>query len=161
MWLLSQACQGGWGYSVTCLMQEFPSTPSVCYQHCLQCWCVSYANSPYRTSVSHCPCIFERDLASALPYTRRKWSSVLNWERCKELVCWSVWKWVFLKADAPILTSVFFTINWLTLTPKTQFVQFCLKVASYFLFRCKNKYVTLEMRLSWKYIRKSKLVYRK
>ena len=32
---------------------------------------------------------------------------------------------------------VFFTLSWLTLTPKTQFVQFYLKVASYFLSRDK------------------------
>ena len=32
-----------------------------------------------------------------------------------------------------------FTLNWLTLTPKTHFVQFYLKVASYFLSWGKNK----------------------
>ena len=38
-----------------------------------------------------------------------------------------------LNRHVPILTYVFFTLNWLTLTPKTQFVQFYLKVPSYFL----------------------------
>ena len=51
-----------------------------------------------------------------------------------------------------------FTLNWLTLTPKTHFIQFYLKVASYFLSWGKNENVTLGMRLLWKYIRKSKLV---
>ena len=55
---------------------------------------------------------------------------------------------------------VFFTLNWLTLTPKTHSVQFYLKVAYYLLSWGKNK-VTLGMRLLWKYIRKSKLVYQK
>ena len=40
---------------------------------------------------------------------------------------------------------------------KTQFVQLYLKVAFYFLSWGRNKYVTLEMRLLWKYIRKIKI----
>ena len=54
--------------------------------------------------------------------------------------------------DVPILICIFFTLNWLTLTPKTHFVEFYLKVASYVLSWGKNKYVTLGMRLLWKYI---------
>ena len=46
------------------------------------------------------------------------------------------------KEDVPILTCVFFTLNWLTLTPGTHFVQFYLKVASYFLLWGKNKFDT-------------------
>ena len=64
------------------------------------------------------------------------------------------------KGHVPILTFIF-SLNWLTLTSKIHFVQFHLKVASYFLSWGKNKYVTLGMRLLLKYIRKSKLVYRK
>ena len=44
-----------------------------------------------------------------------------------------------LKRVVPILTCIL-TLNWLTLTPKTHFVQFYLKVASYFLsFSLSNK----------------------
>ena len=57
--------------------------------------------------------------------------------------------------------SCIFILNWLTSTPETYFVQFYLKVASYFLSWGKNKNMTLGMRLLWKYIRKSKLVYQK
>ena len=64
-----------------------------------------------------------------------------------------------LKEVVPILTCVVYTLNWLTLTPKTHFAQFYLKITFYFLSWGKNKYVTLGMRLLWKYIRKSKLVY--
>ena len=42
-----------------------------------------------------------------------------------------------------------FTLNWLTLIPKTYFVQFYLKVASYFLSWGKNNNVALGMRLLW------------
>ena len=52
-----------------------------------------------------------------------------------------------------ILTGVFFTLNWSTFTPKTHFVQFYLKVVSYFLSWGKNKYVTMGIRLLWKYIK--------
>ena len=68
-------------------------------------------------------------------------------------------KLLSLKGVVPILTCVFYTLNWLTLTPETHFAQFYLKVSFYFLSWAKNKYVTLGMRLLWKYIRKSKLVY--
>ena len=47
------------------------------------------------------------------------------------------------------------------LDPKTHFVQYYLKIASYFLSWGKNKYMTLGMQLLWKYIRKSKSVYQK
>ena len=52
-----------------------------------------------------------------------------------------------LKGFVAILSCVFSTLNWLTLTPKTHFVQFYLKVTFYFLFWGKNKYITLGMRL--------------
>ena len=56
---------------------------------------------------------------------------------------------------------LFFTLNCWTFTSKTQFLKFHLKVASYFNSWDKNKYVTLEMRLLWKYmyIQKSILAY--
>ena len=62
----------------------------------------------------------------------------------------------------PILICVFFILNCLSLTPNTHFEQFYFKVASYFL-----PWSTISMchwlgrRLLWKYIRKSKLVWRK
>ena len=46
-----------------------------------------------------------------------------------------------------------FTLSWWILTPKIHFVQFYLKVASYFLPWGKNKNVTLGKRLLWKYIK--------
>ena len=57
-----------------------------------------------------------------------------------------------LKRVVPILTCVFSTLNWLTLAPKTHFIQFYLKVTFYFLSWGRNKYMTLGMRLSWKNI---------
>ena len=64
-----------------------------------------------------------------------------------------------LKVDMPILTCIFFTFNWLTLTSEMHFVKFHLEVASCLLSRGKRKYVPLEMRLLWKYIRNYFLVY--
>ena len=64
-----------------------------------------------------------------------------------------------LKVDMPILTYIFFTSNWLTLTSKTHFVKFHPEVASCLLSRGKRKYVPLGMRLLWKYIRNYFLVY--
>ena len=64
------------------------------------------------------------------------------------------------KGVVPILTCVFSTLNWLTLTPKVHFAQFYLKaneVTLYFLSWGKNKYVTLGMRLLWKYKKKKKI----
>ena len=46
-----------------------------------------------------------------------------------------------LKRDVPFLKCIFFTQNWLTLTPKTQFVQVFLKVA--LIFSPWQKYVIL------------------
>ena len=64
-----------------------------------------------------------------------------------------------LKVDMPILTCIFFTFNWLTLTSEMHFVKFYPEVASCLLFRGKRKYAPLGMRLIWKYIRNYFLVY--
>ena len=63
-----------------------------------------------------------------------------------------------LRGVVPIVTCAFYTRNWLTLTPKTHFAQFYLKLNFYFLSCGKNMYLKLGMRLLWKYIRKSKMV---
>ena len=52
----------------------------------------------------------------------------------------------------PILTCIFFTFNWLTLTSEMHFVKFHPEVASCLLSRGKRKYAPLGMRLLWKYI---------
>ena len=59
----------------------------------------------------------------------------------------------------PILTYIFFTFNWLTLTSEMYFVKFHPEVASCLLSRGKRKYAPLGMRLLWKYIRNYFLVY--
>ena len=64
-----------------------------------------------------------------------------------------------LKVDMPILTCIFFTLNWLTLASEMHFVKFHPEVASCLLSRGKRKYVPLGMRLLWKYIRNYFLVY--
>ena len=64
-----------------------------------------------------------------------------------------------LKVDMPIWTCIFFTFNWLTLTPEMHFVKFRPEVASCLLSRGKRKYAPLGMRLLWKYIRNYFLVY--
>ena len=64
-----------------------------------------------------------------------------------------------LKVDIPILTCIFFTFNWLTLTSEMHFVKFHPEVASCLLFRGKRKYAPLGMRLLWKHIRNYFLVY--
>ena len=64
-----------------------------------------------------------------------------------------------LKVDMPILTCIFSTFNWLTLTSEMHFVKFHLEVASRLLSRNKRKYAPLGMRLLWKYIRNYFLVY--
>ena len=64
-----------------------------------------------------------------------------------------------LKVDMPILTCIFFTLNWLTLTSEMHFVKFHPEVASCLLSRGKRKYAPLGMRLIWKYIRNYLLVY--
>ena len=64
-----------------------------------------------------------------------------------------------LKGDMPILTSIFFTFNWLTLTSEMHFVKFHPEVASWLLSRGKRKYAPLGMRLIWKYIRNYFLVH--
>ena len=63
-----------------------------------------------------------------------------------------------LKMDMPILTCIFFTFNWSTLTSEMHFVKFHLEVASCLLSRGKRKYAPLGMRLLWKYIRNYFLV---
>ena len=59
----------------------------------------------------------------------------------------------------PILTCIFFTFNWLTLTSEMHFVKFHPEVASCLLPRGKRKYAPLGMRPLWKYIRNYFLVY--
>ena len=61
--------------------------------------------------------------------------------------------------DMPILTCIFFTFNWLTLTSEMHFVKFHREVASCLLSTGKRKYAPLGMRLLWKYIRNYFLVY--
>ena len=63
------------------------------------------------------------------------------------------------KVDLPILTCIFFTLNWLTLISEMHFVKFHHEVASCLLFRGKRKYAPLGMRLILKYIRNHFLVY--
>ena len=58
----------------------------------------------------------------------------------------------FLKMDMPILTCIFFTFNWLTLTSEIHFVKFHPEVASCLLSRGKRKNAPLGMRLLWKFI---------
>ena len=59
----------------------------------------------------------------------------------------------------PILTCIFYTFNWLTLTSEMHFVKFHPDVASCLLSRGKRKFAPLGMRLLWKYIRNYFLVY--
>ena len=59
----------------------------------------------------------------------------------------------------PILTCIFYTFDWLTLTSEMHFVKFHPEVASCLLSRGKRKYAPLGMRLLWKYIRNYFLVY--
>ena len=66
---------------------------------------------------------------------------------------------LYLKVDMSILTCIFFTFNWLTLTSEMHFVKFHPVVASCLLSRGKRKYAPLGMRLLWKYIRNYFLVY--
>ena len=64
-----------------------------------------------------------------------------------------------LNVDMPILTCIYFTLNWLTLISEMHFVKFHPEVASCLLSRGKRKYAPLGMRLLWKYIRNYFLVY--
>ena len=59
----------------------------------------------------------------------------------------------------PILTCIFYTFDWLTLTSEMHFVKFHPEVASCLLSRGKRKYAPLGMRLLWKYKRNYFLVY--
>ena len=77
-------------------------------------------------------------------------------------IWWGKWENLWdkvLKVDMPILTCIFFTFNWLTLTSEMHFVKFHPVVASCLLSRSKWKYAPLGMRLLWKYIRNYFLVY--
>ena len=76
----------------------------------------------------------------------------------RQIICGS-WTRCSLKVDMPILTCIFFTFDWLTLTSEMHFVKFHPKVASCLLSRGKRKYASLGMRLLWKYIRNYFLVY--
>ena len=64
-----------------------------------------------------------------------------------------------LKVDVPILTCIFFTCNWLTLTSEMHYVKFHPEKASCLVSRGKRKYAPLGMRLLWKYKRNYFLVY--
>ena len=59
---------------------------------------------------------------------------------------------VLCTGNMPILTCIFFSFNWLTLTSEMHFVKFQPEVTSCLLSRGKRKYATLVMRLVWKYI---------
>ena len=67
--------------------------------------------------------------------------------------CYYRWHYIkpsflsILKVDMPILTCIFFTFNWLTLTSEMHFVKFHPEVASCLLSRGKRKYAPLGMRL--------------
>ena len=58
----------------------------------------------------------------------------------------------------PILTCIYFTFNWLTLTSEMHFVKFHPEVVSCLLSRGKRKYAPLGMRLLWKNLRNYFLV---
>ena len=75
----------------------------------------------------------------------------------KILIC--VLEILTLKVDMPILTCIFFTFNWLTLTSEMHYVKFHPQVASCLLSRGKRKYTSLGMRPLWKYIRNYFLIY--
>ena len=66
---------------------------------------------------------------------------------------------LLLYSISMILTCIFFTFNWLTLTSEMNFVKFHPVAASCLLSRGKRKYAPLGMRLLWKYIRNYFLVY--
>ena len=72
---------------------------------------------------------------------------------CRECVC-AICRFPFCysKVDMPILTCIFFTLNWLTLISEMHFVKFHPEVASCLLSRDKRKYAPLGMSLLWKYI---------
>ena len=81
------------------------------------------------------------------------WNELLSHTECQNQIIFH------LKMDMPILTCVFFTFNWLTLTSEMHFVKFHPAEASCLLSRGKRKYAPLGMRLLWKYIRNYFLVY--
>ena len=75
-----------------------------------------------------------------------------------DMICFVV-KSKNLKVDMPILTCIFFTNNWLTLTSEMHFVKFHPEISSCLLSRGERKYAPLGMGLIWKYIRNYFLVY--
>ena len=77
-----------------------------------------------------------------------------KWKKNKEKS-----KILYLKVDMPILTCIFYTFDWLTLTSEMHFVKFYPEVASCLLSRGKRNYAPLGMRLFWKYTRNYLLVY--
>ena len=88
---------------------------------------------------------------------RNPWFQTVIWTCfCQPLRCLNS---RCLKVDVPILTCIFYTFNWLTLTSEMHFVKFHPEVASCLLSRGKRKYAPLGMRLLWKYIRNYFLVY--
>ena len=67
---------------------------------------------------------------------------------------------MYLKVDMPILTCIYFTFNWLTLTSEIHFVKFHPEVASCLLSRDKKKVRTPgDEAMIKKYIRNYFLVY--
>ena len=84
--------------------------------------------------------IFERKQILLLPHDHHQLFWILTFH-------------LHLKGDMPILTCIFFTFNWLTLTSEMHFVKFHPEVASCLLWSGKRKYAPLGMRLLWKYIR--------
>ena len=88
------------------------------------------------------------------------WHDQGEWVTCQQysILLFAYKSLVHLKVDVPILTCIFFTFNWLTLTSEMHFVKFHPEVAS-LLSRGKRKYAPLGMRLLWKYLRNYFLVY--
>ena len=77
------------------------------------------------------------------------WHGTTKW--VESPIYW-YWDLCTLKVDMPILTCIFFTFNWLTMTSEIHFVKFHPEVASCLLSRGKRKYAPLGMRLIWKNI---------
>ena len=97
-----------------------------------------YSNVKINVGCAHLICV---SISSSSLCTSVSWSIV----RLKEN---NIYRNVKINVGCAHL-CVFFTLNWLTLTPKTHVVQHHLKLASHFLSWGKNKHVTLGMRLLW------------
>ena len=74
-------------------------------------------------------------------------------------ICLFVCLFFCIQVDMPILTCIFFTFNWLTLTSEMHFMKFHPVVAFCLLSRGNREYAPLGMRLLRKYIRNYFLVY--